>query len=88
MLKYFKITIIIIMEHKFSGISVINFIKVLSAYRGISLRKLLARLSANKGYGTCYPSFYTKLKNSTIRFSEVNDIADELGYEIIFRDVT
>lgn len=75
------------MEHRFSEVAIINFIKVLSTYRGLSLRKLLSKLSVNKGYSNCYPSFYTKLKNGTIKFSEVNDIANELGYEIIFKDI-
>lgn len=75
------------MDYKFENISIINFIKTLVTYRGSSLRKLLGKLSEEKGCSNCYPSFYNKLKNSTIKFSEVKDIAESLGYEIIFKDM-
>ena len=74
------------MEHKFENINIMNFVKVLATYKGLSLRKLLSKLSLNRGYSNCYPSFYTKLKNETLRLNELKDIADELGYEIIFKD--
>ncbi len=75
------------MDYKFDNISIMNFIKILTTYRGLSLRKLLVKLSNEKEYSNCYPSFYTKLKNGTIRFSEVKDIAETLGYEIVFKDI-
>ncbi|MBO6087132.1 hypothetical protein J6P92_02150 [bacterium] len=75
------------MDYKFDNISIMNFIKILSTYRGLSLRKLIAKLSSEKNYSDCYPSFYTKLKNGTIKFSEIKDIADTLGYEIVFKDI-
>ena len=75
------------MDYKFDNVSVINFIKILTTYRGLSLRKLLVKLSSEKNYSNCYPSFYTKLKNGTVKLSEVKDIADLLGYEIIFKDI-
>lgn len=87
MLQIFKINIIISMDYKFDNISVINFIKILTTYRGLSLRKLVTKLAAEKNFSDCYPSFYTKLKNGTIKFSEVKNIADLLGYEIIFKDI-
>lgn len=75
------------MDYKFDNISIMNFIKILTTYRGLSLRKLIAKLSSEKNYSDCYPSFYTKLKNGTIKFSEIKDIADTLGYEIVFKDI-
>ena len=75
------------MDYKFDNISIMNFIKILTTYRGLSLRKLIAKLSSEKNYSDCYPSFYTKLKNGTIKFSEIKDIADTLGYEIVFTDI-
>ena len=75
------------MDYKFDNVSIINFIKILTTYRGLSLRKLLNKLSIEKGYSNCYPNFYTKLKNGTIRINEIKDIADILGYEIIFKDL-
>lgn len=88
MLLYTNIkTIIICMDYKFNDVSILNFVKILTTYRGTSLRKLIAKLSSEKNYSNCYPSFYTKLKNGTIKFSEIKDIADTLGYEIIFKDI-
>lgn len=75
------------MDYKFDNISIMNFIKILTTYRGLSLRKLIAKLSSERNYSDCYPSFYTKLKNGTIKFSEVKDIANTLGYEIVFKDI-
>ncbi len=75
------------MDYKYEDISLLDFVKTLSAYKGVSLRKLLAKLGEDDGWSNCYPSFYNKLKNDTIKFKEINDIAKSLGYEIIFKDV-
>lgn len=74
------------MDYKFENIKIIDFIKTLAIYKGTSLRKLVTKLAANKNTSDCYSNFYAKLKKETIRFSEVSDIAETLGYEIIFRD--
>lgn len=74
------------MDYKFEDIKIIDFIKTLSVYKGVSLRKLVAKLALQKGVSDCYSNFYAKLKKETIKFSEVADIADTLGYEIIFKD--
>ena len=63
-----------------------DFIKTLAVYKGISLRKLVAKLSQQKDMSDCYSNFYSKLKKETIKFSEIVDISDILGYEIIFRE--
>jgi len=75
------------MDYKFKNISIMQFVKTLATYRGLSLRKLLELLSKEKGFNNCYPAFYNKLKNSTIKFSDINEIADYLGYEIEFKDL-
>ncbi len=75
------------MEYKFENISLLNFVKTISAYRGTTIRKLLNKLSSEKGYSNCYAGFYNKLKNNTLKFSEMNDIANILGYEIVIREV-
>lgn len=74
------------MEYKFENIKIIDFIKTLTVYKGTSLRKLIAKLALQKGISDCYSNFYAKLKKETIKFSEVADIADALGYEIIFKE--
>ncbi len=75
------------MDYKFENITLLDFVKTLSAYKGLSLRKLLQRLSENQDGSSYYPSFYNKLKNNTLKFKEINDIANVLGYEIVFRDI-
>lgn len=74
------------MDYKFEEIKIIDFIKTLAIYKGTSLRKLITKLAINKNSSDCYSNFYAKLKKETIKFSEVADIAETLGYEIIFRD--
>ena len=76
------------MEYKFENISIIDFIKTICIFKGSNLRKVLQKLVENKHYSNAYANFYNKLKNNTIRFSEVVDIAETLGYEIIFRNKT
>lgn len=75
------------MGYKFKNIRVIDFIKTISILKGSSLRKLISRLAQSKNYSNCYSGFYNKLKNETIKFTEVADIADELGYEIVFHEI-
>ena len=74
------------MECKFKNIKIIDFVKTLAVYKGISLRKLVLKLSLQKNTSDCYSNFYSKLKKETIKFSEIADISDILGYEIIFRE--
>ena len=75
------------MDYKFDKMPLINFIKTLTIYRGMSLRKLLKKLHEEKGYSSSYSRFYNKLKNQTLKFSEVYDIAESLEYEIILKDI-
>ena len=70
------------MEYKFDNIKIIDFIKTLTIYKGLSLRKLVSRIAQSKNTSDCY----SKLKKETIKFSEVADVAETLGYEIIFRE--
>ena len=74
------------MEYEFKNIKLLDTVKTMCAYRGTSMRKLLNKLSSEKGWSNCYPSFYYKLKNKTLKHTEMAELADTLGYEIIFRD--
>lgn len=74
------------MDYKFENISIIDFIKTICISKGSNLRKVLQKLVVERQYSNAYANFYNKLKNNTIRFSEIADIADSLGYEIIFRN--
>ncbi len=75
------------MEYKFENIPLLDFIKTLCAYKGTTLRKLLGKLTIEKKYSNCYAGFYNKLKKNTLKFQEMNDIAQMLGYEIILREI-
>jgi hypothetical protein len=74
------------MDYKFGEIPLLDFIKTLTIYRGLTLRKLLKILHENYGFSNSYAGFYNKLKNKTLKFTEIKDLSDALGYEIIFRD--
>ena len=75
------------MDYKYENIQLLDFVKTLTIYRGLTLRKLLKKLHEEKGYSNSYAGFYNKLKNQTLKFNELNDITTALGYEIIFRDI-
>ena len=75
------------MDYKFEDITLLDFVKTLSAYKGTTLRKLLKKLVSEKDYSKSYSGFYNKFKYDTLKFKEMNDIAQSLGYEIILRDV-
>ena len=75
------------MDYKYENIPLLDFVKTLTIYRGLTLRKLLKKLHEEKGYSNSYAGFYNKLKNQTLKFNELNDITTALGSEIIFRDI-
>lgn len=75
------------MDYKYEDIPLLDFIKTLTIYRGLTLRKLLKKLHEEKGYSNSYAGFYNKLKNQTLKFNELKDITNTLGYDIIFRDL-
>lgn len=49
---------------------------------GLSMRELLKRLVIIHKWSGSLSNFSGKLKRGTIRYSEAEDIADVLGYEI------
>ena len=75
------------MDYKYDEIDLIDFVKMLGVLKGTTLRKLLAKLNEEKNYSNSYAGFYNKLKNNTLKFREMNDIAKTLGYEIILREI-
>ncbi len=74
------------MDYKFKNIKLIDFIKTITIYKGFTLRKLLASLHQKRGYSKSYSGFYNKLKYENLKFSELKDIADELGYEVVLKE--
>lgn len=49
---------------------------------GLSMRELLERLVITHKWSGSLSNFSGKLKRGTLRYSEAEDIADVLGYEI------
>ena len=49
---------------------------------GLSMRELLERLVVTHKWSGSLSNFSGKLKRGTLRYSEAEDIADVLGYEI------
>ena len=75
------------MEYKFENMTLLDSVKTLCAYKGTSLRRILKKLSEQHNFSNCYPSFYNKLKNNTLKVRELNDIASVLGCEIVIKDL-
>lgn len=63
-----------------------NIIKTMLLMKGTSLRKLSEKLQNLKGIKLSQPNISDKLRRGTIRFNEVKEIADILGYEIIIKE--
>lgn len=52
--------------------------------KGLSIRRLSELLNARRGTTTSPQNLTKKLANSTLRYDEVKEIADVLGYEIVW----
>ena len=61
-----------------------NEVKSYIVREGMTMCGLLERLSASRGWSRSRSNFSGKLKRGTIRYAEVKDIADELGFDIIW----
>lgn len=51
---------------------------------GMSMHELIERLHINHKWSKSVSNFSGKLQRGTIRYSEALDIADELGYDIVW----
>ncbi len=52
---------------------------------GLSMREVLERLSVTHKWSGSLSNFSGKLQRGTLRYSEAEDIAEVLGYEIVWR---
>ena len=52
---------------------------------GLSMRETLDRLVVTHKWSRSLSNFSGKLKRGTIRYSEALDIADVLGYDIVWK---
>ena len=51
---------------------------------GLSMRDVLDRLVVTHGWSRSLSNFSGKLHRSTLRYSEAEELADVLGYDIIW----
>lgn len=61
-----------------------RILKLLTVNEGTSITKVLERLEAVRNKRYPRNSFSTRLKNGTVSYDEIFDIAEILGYEIQF----
>ena len=62
-----------------------NEIKSYIAREGMTMSEVVRKLSVAYGWSASIPNLSDKLKRGTLRYSEAADIADLLGYEIVWR---
>ena len=61
-------------------------IKVLIARKGTTLKKVCEQLTAKAGKFYSYNNISNKLRNGTIKFEEVQEIFEILGYELVYEE--
>lgn len=61
-----------------------NRIKSLIELEGTTMSELVEKLADEYQWSDSLSNFSRKLSSDTIRFKEVQDVADALGYEIQF----
>ncbi len=62
-----------------------NEIKARIVQEGTTMSEVVRKLSAVHGWSASVPNLSDKLKRSTLRYSEAIELADVLGYDIIWR---
>lgn len=60
-------------------------LNILAAKEGVNSSELVRRLSAYTGEEISITSFLNRMNTGTIRYNEVDKIAEMLGYEIEFK---
>ena len=60
-------------------------IKALFLWRGTSMSKIIRRLNNLKTDNLSMSNLSHKLKRETVQFKEVLEIADLLGYDVVFK---
>ena len=62
-----------------------NEIKALIVREGVSMSEVVHRLVTLHDWSASVPNFSDKLKRGTLRYSEALDVADVLGYQIVWQ---
>ena len=62
-----------------------NEIKSYMAREGVTMTEVVRRMSSDYGWSASVPNLSEKLKRGSLRYSEVVELADALGYDIVWR---
>ena len=65
--------------------SIRNEIKAIIVREGLSMGEVVRRLAVMHDWSASIPNFSQKLKRETLRYSEALELADAIGYELIWR---
>lgn len=61
-----------------------NEIKSYIVREGLSMRKVIEKLAVSHGWSRSLSNFSGKLQRGTIRYTEAIELADVLGYDIVW----
>ena len=67
------------------NVNIANQIKSVIVAEGFTMKDLLALLAEDYGWSDSLSIFSRKLHSGTIQYAEVREIAEALGYEIVWR---
>ena len=62
-----------------------NEIKAIIVREGVTMSEVVQRLATRHDWSASVPNFSDKLKHGTLRYTEALDLAEVLGYEIIWQ---
>ena len=61
-----------------------NEIKSYIVREGMTMRELVEMLADEYGWSTSVPNFSGKLRRGSLRYSEAVELADVMGYDIVW----
>ena len=61
-----------------------NEIKSYIVREGMTMRELVEMLSDEYGWSDSVPNFSSKLRRGSLRYSETLELADVMGYDIVW----
>ena len=62
-----------------------NEIKSYIIREGMTMNEVVERLSENYGWSSSVPNLSGKLRRGSLRFGEAVELADVLGYDIVWK---
>ena len=62
-----------------------NEIKSYIIREGMTMNKVVERLSENYGWSSSVPNLSGKLRRGSLRYGEAVELADVLGYDIVWK---